>query len=361
MLGIDGYQATQQRIKVQINDVEKFKSRMKEFTEDNSPKSLIFTEDLKNMLHLVESKEEIEMVRLMIRKFCTQSREVRFGNFVFGPVVMRMFHSLKDSESAMSFFHDEAITGFFDQLATFQILLDLLFETKCYQQLIDTYEAIASKQVQGGRYPKHVIVLAFGACFRLNTPESFKFASKLWQDCNNVGHQPMRRAVSFFSALAINQNQPEVALEVLSNVRQQNYVHIKVLKALALARIGRFEDALPILRTTIEAGNPMIDKQTLPKDYIEELKTLFEKSTNKDTISDFKRVYGFLEKNGHISEQTIDQMLTAEIRVTAQTGDRMGGPTGPFNKRLVDQRLRRNELDAPSTGRIRRPGLHELN
>lgn len=334
---------------------------MTEFTQDDSPKSLIFTEDLKNMLHLIESKDEIEMLRLMIRKFWNQSREVRFGNFVFGPVVMRMFHSLNDAEGAISFFNDESITGFFDQLATFQILLDLLFETKNYQQLLDTYEAISSKQVQGGRYPKHVIVLTFGACFRLNTPESYEYATKLWTDCNNVGHQPMRRAVSFFAALAILQNQPEVALEVLSNVRQQNYVHIKVLKALALAKIGRYEDVLPILRTTIEGANPMIDKQTLPKDYIEELKTIFEKSTKKETISDFNRIVGFLEKNGHISENTMDQMLTAEIKITAQTADRLAGPPGPYNKRLVDQRLRRNELDAPSTGRIRRPGLHELN
>lgn len=361
VLGLDGFQQAQQRTRLQINDVDKFKARMEDFVKDESPNSLIFTEDLKNMVHLIESKDELEKLRLMIRKFCTQSREVRFGNFVFGPVVMRMFHNLKDPETAMSFFNDESISGFFDQLATFQILLDLLFETNRFQDIIDTYKTIAEKQVAGGRYPKHVIVLTFGACYRLNTPESLAFATKLWRDCNDVGHQPMRRAVSFFAALACSQNQGQVALEVLSNVRQQNYIHIKVIKSLALAQIGRFEDIIPMLRSTVEKDNPMVDKQTMPKDFLDQLKKLFEKCTNKETLADFNRVVGFLEKNGHITDTTIDQMLTAEIRITAQTADRLAGPPGPFNKRLVDQRLRRRELDEPSTGRIRRPGLHELN
>lgn len=371
VLGVDGFQASKERIRSQISDINKFKETMGEFAKSDSAKNLIFTEDLKNMLHIAESPQDIELLQLMITKFVTQSSDVRFGNFVFGPVVMRMFHGLKDADNALRFFKDEKMLGFFDQLASFQIILDLLFETQKYKELLETYDFIQARQVSGGKFPKHAIVLTFGACYKLNTPESYEYASKLWKKCIEVGHQPMRRAVSFFAALCINQDQPEAAIEVLSTVRQQNYVHIKVLKALALAKIKRYDDVMVIVKSIIEFSNPMMDKQTFPKEFMDQLKVQFKDSGHQ---VEFGKCYGFMESNGHISNQTISDMLTSEIRVTAQSADRdsrdgrfqnqyksYDGPRGPFNKRLVDQRLRRNELDEPSTGRVRRPGLHELN
>lgn len=35
-------------------------------------------------------------------RFNAQNKEVRFGNFIFGPVVMRMFHYLKDVDLAIN-------------------------------------------------------------------------------------------------------------------------------------------------------------------------------------------------------------------------------------------------------------------
>jgi pentatricopeptide repeat domain-containing protein 2 len=356
----------QDRIKHQINDIERFKVKMTEFVKDESSKNLIFTEDLKNMLHIASSPEDIELLKSMMTKFCTQNREVRFGNFIFGPVVMRMFHNLGDADNALKFFKDETMSGFFDQLSTYQILLDLLFEQQRYQDVLDTYELISQRQVQGGRFPKHVIVLTFGAAYKLNTPESYKFASKLWAECNDVGHQPMRRAATFFAALCINQNEAGAALEVLSSIKNANYIHVRLLRALALAKVKRYDDVLHFFKGIIENPNPLVDKQTYPKEFVDILKADFAEIENKELLKDFTRICEFLEKHGHVQNITISDMLTAEIKITAQSAQnqqnyQQGGVRGPFNKRLVDQRLRRNELDAPSTGYIRRPGLHELN
>lgn len=132
---------------------------MHEFVKDENSKNLIFTEDLKNLLHIAE-KTDVPLLSQMISKFCTQSKEVRFGNYVFGPPVMRLLHLLKDSETAMKLFQDEQLDGFFDQLITYQLLLDLLFESKQYQEVLDMFEIIKSRQVQGGRFSKHVLVLS---------------------------------------------------------------------------------------------------------------------------------------------------------------------------------------------------------
>lgn len=95
----------------------------------------------------------------MIEKFTSQSKDVRFGNFVFGPPVMRLMHHFKQSDIALNLFKKDNLNGFFDQLISYQILLDLLYESGRYQNVLETFDVVKSRQVQGGRYPKHVLVL----------------------------------------------------------------------------------------------------------------------------------------------------------------------------------------------------------
>lgn len=59
------------------------------------------------------------------------------------------------------------MVGFFDQLMTYQILLDILYENQRYQDMLDVVEKIKTRQVEGHRYPRNVIVLAMAACYKL--------------------------------------------------------------------------------------------------------------------------------------------------------------------------------------------------
>lgn len=45
-----------------------------------------------------------------------------------------------------------------------------------------------------------------------------------------VGVDPVRRVLTYSAALALNQNAPNVALEILSNAAQPNYVTVRNLK-----------------------------------------------------------------------------------------------------------------------------------
>ena len=66
------------------------------------------------------------------------------------------------------------------------------------------------------------------------------------------GVDPVRRCLSFAAGLALNQHAPQVALEILSNSRNSNYVSIRNLKLWSLADLNRPDDCLPILRFSIE-------------------------------------------------------------------------------------------------------------
>jgi pentatricopeptide repeat domain-containing protein 2 len=56
----------------------------------------------------------------------------------------------------------------------------------------------------------------------------------LWKKLKEVGHIPMRRAVTFAAGLALNQNAPHIAFEMISDVQQHNYVTIRNLKVSAI-------------------------------------------------------------------------------------------------------------------------------
>lgn len=65
-LGIDGFLYSRKKVKEQfVNYSDKFKTKMTEFVED--PKSMIFTEDLKNMVHIAEPAD-LELCLKMIKK-----------------------------------------------------------------------------------------------------------------------------------------------------------------------------------------------------------------------------------------------------------------------------------------------------
>lgn len=70
-MGIDGFLQQKNKTKNNFANIsDKFVSKMKEFTADDS-KGMVFTEDLKNMIHLAETDEDIELVVKMIKRFET--------------------------------------------------------------------------------------------------------------------------------------------------------------------------------------------------------------------------------------------------------------------------------------------------
>ncbi|CAB3231623.1 unnamed protein product [Arctia plantaginis] len=251
-LGIDGYLLTRKRSKEQFaNFAEKFRIKMNDFASDS--KNMIFTEDLKNMVHLAEPTD-LELVLIMIKKFNTQQSEYRFGSFVFGPVVMRMFHFLDAPKEALE-----------------------------------------------------------------NTPKSLEYASKLWTQMNQVGTLPVRRACTYFAALALNQGAPQRAMESISTQRQ-HYVTIRNIKAMALADMGRVDDALPVLRSVLDIDRPsQTDKHTFFEETVERVRQAVEKSDSSDIKKEFDDIYKALKDRGLIENKTLEQLLNAEILMTKKT------------------------------------------
>lgn len=92
---------------------------------------------------------------------------------MFGPVVMRMYHHLNDPKSAIEAFNDPELDGFFDQLISYQVLCDLLYRNGMYQEVLDAYQVIKTKQIQMTKYPRNVMVLVFASLYKLVSCQHF--------------------------------------------------------------------------------------------------------------------------------------------------------------------------------------------
>lgn len=80
---------------------------------------------------------------------------------------MRMYHHLNDPKSALEAFKEAELDGFFDQLASFQILCDLLYSNKMYDEVLEVFEIVKQKQLQMTKYPRNVMVLVFASLYKL--------------------------------------------------------------------------------------------------------------------------------------------------------------------------------------------------
>jgi pentatricopeptide repeat domain-containing protein 2 len=106
-------------------------------------------------------------VGLLYCRFNQQNKHLRFGNYVFGPVVMRMYYFLNQPKAALELLKDPELEGFFDQLSSYQVLCDLLYNNGMYQEVLDVFEIVKSRQVSGTRYPRNVLMLVFASCYKM--------------------------------------------------------------------------------------------------------------------------------------------------------------------------------------------------
>lgn len=135
---------------------------------DNDATGMIFTEDLKVMLHLAESTpEDKELIVKMLKKFNSQSSEMRFTTFLFGPIVMRSLYRLNEPDLAIELFYDEAFSTFFNQLSSYQIFLDLLYCNKRYEEIIKVYDTIRTRVTHEKVHPRNSLILVTAACYKL--------------------------------------------------------------------------------------------------------------------------------------------------------------------------------------------------
>lgn len=318
-LGIDRY--VQQRHEHEIQMQEKadhFKERMTQVCTPNSSE-FVFTNDIKIMVYLAQADEDLELLQLMMEKYNNPNSHIRFNSFVAGPVIMRLYHHLGKPVEAMAVFEDEKTGSLFNQLSSYIILLDLLYKHECYEEVCKIFHKIIDKQLSRSSYNRDCVLLYFAACMKLNTPEKFEEAKNVWLELKKRTDRVWFKIKQFFVMLAINQNEPNIALEILSEMQIELAENIS-LYLLASAKAKRLQNALFHLRSCVLKDSSDLSQVFITQDTMEKLKPLFQDdeafSKELNNIEEQCKVHNL------IRNERLEELLTAEIPDTEEHRER---------------------------------------
>lgn len=338
-LGIVDYEKARLSYRNQFINIENtFRTKMNEVCEQ--PSGMIFTEDLKAMLHLLQKRDEdMNLIEKMVQKFNNQGEDFRFGSFIFGPVVMRAFYYLSEPNIALKLFRMPELNKFFSQHASYQLLMTLLFKSGRYSDIKEVYDIIRTKYVEPNIYSRHAVILAIAAAYKENTPESYEYALTILKEILAAGGLPPRRAISLLATLAIKQGAPHVALEILSNIKNIRTIDVRCIKLLAYTHLEKFVEIIPVLRRTFEYLTPDGRKEVYFYDVIEELSN---KLKDHDTETELIQLVSQLKNNDLVISDTLDFFLCRPVdrRNNLQTNNNMNRQ----NPKSFNQTARRAEF-----------------
>lgn len=311
-LGLEGYKNSRDYINNQfINADEKFREKMWEVAQDNE--KTVFSEDLKNLVHLIKKNEkDLELLKLMLIKY-HKNQMIRTGTFVFGTVVMRALHYFDEPDLGLELFKNPDLNGFFEQFSSYHVMMDLLFNHGRYEDVNMLYNDLMEKNINGITHPKNSFILVIGACYKQNTPESFERAQYLLSDYQRKGYVFPRRALSFASVLALKQNKPEVALELISLCLSKGYIDVRCIKLEVYVALKDYEKINFLLNSSILKEDSY--KVTFFKDSFEKLETLI-KTENLDENHETVKTVNKAKKLDLVQNMNLEDHIMTEINMT---------------------------------------------
>ncbi|CAK9833474.1 Pentatricopeptide repeat-containing protein 2, mitochondrial [Anthophora retusa] len=311
-IGVTAYENTRFTFRNQFMTIEDtFRAKMKEVCEQGD--GVIYTEDLKAMLHLVQdTDEDMDLLVNMLEKYVQIKSEQKLGTYVFGPVVMRMFYYLNQPQRALAVFENDLLTENFQYRSSFRALLCLLYKHHMYKEMRFVFDRVLN--LRGIDFIGRNSVLIYASCLKENTQESYEFALKVWKKEFSIA-KPSMRSTSMMACLATKQNAAETALEILSLADRDRSISIRSLKVMAYTTLRRYLQIIPILKQALEHTDNGAYRPLFFANVINEL----EQKLQQETISekeDLLKLIQLLKTQEQLDNQmTLEEFLFKPINL----------------------------------------------
>ncbi|XP_061657810.1 pentatricopeptide repeat-containing protein 2, mitochondrial isoform X1 [Syngnathoides biaculeatus] len=290
--------------------------------------SLVLRDELKLLLHLCQSAEDMKTARDAIYRYGAfrvlshgaarevttsppfpryhaENRNVAHGEFKFGPVFMRLCYELGLEKMAAATLTDKEMRGFFGDPTSFNIAIDMLFVKGCHE---DALEVLRSMRSQNVAFNKDTLMLASAVCYKLNSTESHAICTSLIEEAQVKGHFVSRHAYCFAVALALKQNDIEKAQLLFSQILITDSRLCQNLKVLLLATSGAVQEAVMILFSAakLSKGPSFVRKPEFSQEVLDQLRARAE---GGERAAGTERVLSQLERAGRVTPLTLDDML----------------------------------------------------
>lgn len=320
-LGILSYENTRFLYRNQFISIEDtFRSKMQEICKNED--GVVFTEDLKAMIHLAQSNEaDMKLVADMLVKYLKFKVEKPISSYVFGSVVMRMFYYLNEPKFALSMFNDPEVGDTFAYQSAVKVLLCLLYKHQMYDEMKDVIEQMSSKK--GIEFVLSNSIMLYAACLKQNTPEAAAYAMEKWREHCRV-RIPSARATAIVAYMAIRHNAAEEALEMLSVVNRNNALSVRCLKVLAYTHLKKYLSIIPLLKYSTEQEVLVPHKHGFYGDVIYEL----QEKLREDNSPEQEQILSLIDKLKRQQriegDKTLEEFLLRPLVTIKRTTEEQG-------------------------------------
>ncbi|XP_061589288.1 pentatricopeptide repeat-containing protein 2, mitochondrial [Cololabis saira] len=279
------------------NYIELFRQKMQR-------NELILRDELKLLLHLCQSADDMQVAREAINRYHAENRNLLYGDFKFGPLFMRLCYELGLEHMATATLTDKNLKGFFIDTTSFNIAMDMLFIKGWYESAM---EVLRSMRSQGVPFNKDTVTLATATCYKLNTAESYRICTTLIEEEQTKGNFIPRHAHCFSVALALRQNDLEKAQTLYSQIMNTDSKLCQNIKVLIKAMLGKFVDAISILSAAMLPKSPYFVKKTeFSQEVVDLLRLRSEGGPHELNVD---QIVTRLEQASQVTRQTLDDML----------------------------------------------------
>uniref|UniRef100_A0A3B4TXV4 Pentatricopeptide repeat-containing protein 2, mitochondrial n=2 Tax=Seriola dumerili TaxID=41447 RepID=A0A3B4TXV4_SERDU len=265
---------------------------------------LILRDELKLLLHLCQSADDMVIARDVIYRYHAENRNLAYGEFKFGPLFMRLCYELGLEDMAAATLTDVRMRGFFNDATSFNIAIDMLFTKGSYENAL---EVLRTMRNQGVPFNKDTHTLAAGTCYKLNTTDSYKICIALIEEGQTKGQFIPRHAYCFAVALALRQNDIEKAQSLYSHIMSTDSRLCQNLKIVILVMSGAVREAISTLSAAVLPKSPFfVKKPEFSQDVVNLLRLRSECGPH---MMEVERTVTRLEQAGQLTQQTLDGML----------------------------------------------------
>ncbi|XP_036765768.1 pentatricopeptide repeat-containing protein 2, mitochondrial isoform X1 [Manis pentadactyla] len=278
---------------------------LRNLEEKLTQNKLILKDELKTMLHLCVSRDDMELAKNVIYRYHAENKNINLGDYKFGPLFIRLCYELDLEESAVELIKDQRLQGFFSDSTSFNILMNMLFIKGKYKSAL---EVLIEMKNQDVKFNKNTYVLALAICYKLNSPESFKICTTLREEALIKGDVLSRRASCFAVALALNQNQVEKATSIFSQIMKPESIVCTNLNIMIHLQSSMLENLIKVLKDATEGDLPrFVRRQEFSEEVLSKVR---EKVKSVPALlARFEEIYGQLHINGQVTPSTLDALL----------------------------------------------------
>lgn len=292
-------------------DKERYLERLRKYIEDNDAKS-VFKDDLLNLMAIAENEQHLDLLEKIVTSNAIDQDTFLQG---WGTTLMRLYYKMNQLDRAYNNLKDvERFGEFFNQRSCYKIAMTMLFNAGRFRDVVEIYH-LADRRLADGTDAggaRYLSTLAFGALAKINNEEAMKEAENLYSRIKHLPHEKgASRSVQFLAYLAVNNNKPKYALNLISQTPSKHYITMKELKISSLIKLERYEDILFQLREyakSVKRDRNLLLKSTF--DIIEKSLNMVQDASMRQEISD---ILVEIKSGGHVSDATIEELLFKEI------------------------------------------------